>query len=60
MNLNDYFDPVELEKPEEYLPVNHSIFGRNIKINTPSDPIDEISDYQIALVGVPEDRNYPF
>jgi formiminoglutamase len=57
MNLNDYFDPVELEKPEEYLPVNHSIFGRNIKINTPSDPIDEISDYQIALVGVPEDRN---
>ena len=57
MNLNDYFDPVELEKPEEYVPASESTFDRNIKINTPNNPIDEISNYQIALIGVPEDRN---
>ncbi|MBN2214486.1 MAG: formimidoylglutamase [Bacteroidales bacterium] len=57
MNLNDYFDPVELEKPEEYIPVTDSIFGRSIRVNTPSNPIDEISDYQIALIGIPEDRD---
>ncbi len=57
MNLNDYFDPVELEKPEAYVATTDSTFGRKIKINTPNDPIDEISNYQIALIGVPEERN---
>jgi arginase family enzyme len=57
MNLNDYFDPVELEKPEEFIPVTDYTFGRHVKVNTPSNPIDEISDYHIALIGVPEDRN---
>src|SRR4030042_6618450 len=57
MNLNDYFDPVELEKPEEFVPDTDLSFGRDIMVNTPSNPIDEISDYQIALIGVPEDRN---
>ncbi len=57
MNLNDYFDPVELEKPEAYIPVSDSTFDRTIRINTPNNPIDEISNYQIAIFGVPEDRN---
>ncbi len=57
MNLNDYFDPVDLVKPDEFLVNNDSLFSKNIRVNTPSTPIDEISDYQIALVGVPEDRN---
>jgi formiminoglutamase len=57
MDLNDYFDPVELEKPADFVAVADSVFGRNIVVNTPSTPIDEISDYQIALMGVQEDRN---
>ncbi len=57
MNLNDYFDPVALDKPKDYFITSDSIFGKNIKINTPSSPIGEISDYQIALLGVTEDRN---
>jgi formiminoglutamase len=57
MNLNDYFNPVELEKPENTEILSDSVFGRNIKINTPSTPIDEISNYDIAILGVPEDRN---
>ena len=57
MNLNNYFNPVELDKPDDANNFNNSIFGRNIKINTPSEPIDEISNYDIAILGVPEDRN---
>jgi formiminoglutamase len=57
MNLNDYFNPVELEKPDTTEILSDSVFGRNIKINTPSLPIDEISNYDIAILGVPEDRN---
>ncbi len=57
MELYDFLDPVSLEKPEEHLISNPNIFGKNIEIHTP-DHRPEISDnYQIALLGVPEDRN---
>lgn len=49
--------PVGLEKPEGSVPFDDDTFGRNIHVNTPSNPIDEISNYQIALLGVKEDRN---
>ena len=57
MNLNDYFDPVELNKPDDYFITSESVLGRNLKINTSNTPIDEISNYQIALFGVPEESN---
>ncbi|HJX70411.1 MAG TPA: formimidoylglutamase [Bacteroidales bacterium] len=57
MNLNDYFEPVSLKKPDEYIRFSDTMFGRNIHINTPSTPIDEISNYNLAILGVPEDRN---
>jgi len=57
MELNHYFEPVALDKPGESVSLNEDVFGRNIRVNTASHPIDEISNYQIALIGVPEDRN---
>jgi len=57
MNLNDYFDPVALDKPEDSFRFTDAMFGRNIRIHTPNTPIDEISNYQIAILGVPEDRS---
>ncbi len=57
MNLNDYFEPVSLEKQEGYPASGKALFGRNIRVHTASNPIDEISDYQLAIIGVPEDRN---
>jgi formiminoglutamase len=59
MDLNDYFEPVALEKPGNSFISSDALFGRNIKINTPSTPIDEISNYNIAILGIPEDRNSP-
>lgn len=57
MDLNYYFEPVSLERPAGYIESDESTVGRSIRIHTASNPIDEISNYQIALVGVPEDRN---
>jgi arginase family enzyme len=57
MNLNNYFNPVELDKPENTEILSDSVLGRNIRINTVSTPIDEISNYKIAILGIPEDRN---
>jgi formiminoglutamase len=57
MDLNYYFEPVSLEKPDMQFRSDNALFGRNIRINTASAPIDEISNYQLAILGVPEDRN---
>jgi arginase family enzyme len=57
MELNHYFEPVALDKPGQSVSLNEDVFGRNIRVNTPSHPIDEISNYQIALIGIPEDRH---
>ncbi len=57
MDLNDYFEPVALDKPEESFRSGDALFGRNIRIHTASIGIDEISNYNIAILGVNEDRN---
>ncbi len=57
MNLNDYFDPVSLDKPEHHILDNPNAFCRNITTHTPSQPISNLSQHQVALFGVPEGRN---
>ncbi len=56
MDLNDYFDPVELEKPQMAFISDDVAFGHHLTVNTANHPVDEISDYQIAILGVGEDR----
>jgi len=57
MDLNGYFDPVCLERPEfEYLEGNES-FSHHISVHTPDQPIRELDQHQVAIIGVPEDRN---
>ncbi len=55
MNLNDYFNPVSLDKPDNNTLSERSIFCRNISINTPDTPIPESVSCDIALIGLPED-----
>jgi arginase family enzyme len=57
MDLYEFLDPVSLEKPEEFLLSSPNIFGRNITTHTPDFKPDDFSNYQVALLGVPEDRN---
>ncbi len=57
MDLNDYFDPVSLEKPEFRLFREAYTFSHSIRINTPDTPISDIGRYNFALLGVKEDQN---
>lgn len=57
MNLLDFVEPVSLEKPEEYVISNPGIFGKNISVHTPDFELGNISNYDLILLGVPEDRN---
>ena len=57
MDLNKYFNPVSLEKPAIHLIPHDLTFSRKIKIHTPDQKIGNIMDYDIALIGVPEDKN---
>ena len=57
MELLDYLDPVELEKPEEYYLQSEDIFSKNIDIHTASFEFSDLSRYDVALLGIPEDRN---
>ena len=57
MDLNGYFDPVSLERPEfEYLDHTES-FSHHISVHTPDQPIRELDKHQVALIGVPTDSN---
>jgi arginase family enzyme len=57
MNLLDFVDPVGLDKPDEHLISSPGILGKNIDIHTPGFEIGELSNYDLAILGVPEDRN---
>jgi formiminoglutamase len=57
MDLNGYFDPVSLERPEfEYLD-NQEAFSHHITVHTPDQPIRDLDNHQVAIFGIPEDRN---
>lgn len=57
MDLNAYFDPVSLERPELEFLDNQESFSHHISVHTPDLPIRELDRYQVAIVGVAEDRN---
>jgi len=56
MDLNGYFDPVSLERPEFHLLPEKYSFVRNISIHTPDRPIRNMDQHQLALIGVPQDK----
>jgi len=59
MDLNDYFDPVSLDRPWQKFLTEKSVFGRNITTHTPDGPIRDLQHFNLALIGVPEERNSP-
>lgn len=59
INLSDYFDPVSIERPLWGHLAEPSCLSHNLTINTASKPIESISGFRIALIGVTEDRRSP-
>jgi len=56
MDLNGYFDPVSLERPEYNFLPEEDTFSHNISVNTPDHPIQDLDDHQVAIIGVPQDE----
>lgn len=58
-DLNDYLDPVSIEKPEFEHLEGPAVFSHNLAVNTESNPLKDPYKYKIAIIGVPEGRNTP-
>lgn len=55
MDLNQYLDPVRLEKPGNY-GVGYALFRDHLTIHTQNSTIKD-KNFDIAIIGIPEDRN---
>jgi formiminoglutamase len=59
IDLNDYFDPVSIEKPLYEELTGPSGFSHNITIHTENASLKDAGKYRIAIMGVPDGRNSP-
>lgn len=59
LDLNDYFNPVSIEKPDYEHLTSPASFVHNISIHTENNPVKDLKKYRIAILGVPEGRNSP-
>ncbi len=57
MELTDYFDPVSLPRPLVRNVHPKDEFGKRLTIHTPDTPIPSLEGFDMALMGVPEERN---
>jgi arginase family enzyme len=56
IDLNQYLDPVCLDKPEVEHLTGSAAFPHNVAVNTGNVPLDDLTGYAVALIGVPDDR----
>jgi len=59
LDLNDYFDPVSIDKPLWAHLAEPSRFSHNLVINTESRQVKDPGSFRLAIVGVPDDRRSP-
>jgi formiminoglutamase len=59
VDLNDYFNPVSIEKPDYEHLSGPAGFSHNITIHTENNPIKDLRRFRIAILGVPDGRNSP-
>lgn len=59
LDLNDYFDPVSIDKPLWAHLAEPSRFSHKLDINTENRRISTVEGYRLAIVGVPDDRRSP-
>lgn len=56
INLNDYLDPVSIEKAEWLHIAGSSTLAHSLTINTASNPVAPEDNFRLAIIGVPDDR----
>ncbi|MDC0584135.1 arginase family protein [Bacteroidales bacterium] len=60
MDINDFFDPVALNKPNESFYPEDYYLCKNIFIHTENNPIKNLENYDVVIFGVKEDRSAEF
>lgn len=59
LDLNDYFNPVSIERSGFDFLSAQAGFPHNIFIHTESNPFKNMGRFRVAILGVPEGRNSP-
>jgi len=59
IKLTDYLDPVSIEKALWSHISEPSTLSHFIRINTASNPVENLSGFKLAILGVPDDRRSP-
>lgn len=59
INLNDYLNPISIERPDYEILAGNAGFPHNISIHTENKGIKELQEYKVAIIGVPDGRNAP-
>lgn len=57
IDLNQYLDPVCLDRPEVEQLTGAAAFPHNVIVNTGNKPVDDLAGFAVALLGVPDDRS---
>lgn len=57
VTLNDYFNPISIERPEFDHLSGPAKFSHNIAAHTDNMPLNDVGKYRIAIIGVPDGRN---
>lgn len=57
MDINDFLIPVELDTPPAFHKPDEFSFSRTINIHTPDHPISDLHSFDLAILGIPEDRS---
>ncbi len=56
IDLNQYLDPVCLDKPDVECLAGSAAFPHTVAVNTGNVPLDDLTGFAVALIGVPDDR----
>ena len=57
IDLNQYIDPVCLDKPGVEPLKGSSAFPHNVAVNTGNEPLGDLDGFAVAILGVPDDRS---
>ena len=57
IDLNQYIDPVCLDRPGIEPLRGSAAFPHNVLVNTGNEPIGDLDGFAVAIIGVPDDRS---
>ena len=57
MDILDYLNPIELDRPEDFENWSDDSIIKTIELYTENKSVEDLSEYDVVIIGIPEDRN---